>query len=225
MNAEFFKIDFILNNPINLLTLPKIRGYLGHQFKDNPWFHQHQDNKVLYRYPFIQYKVLNNHLTLLGLQEGAQTLQKVCSQIKEFHLDNEQTLYVKATHTNHYFFNPKPLKTYTIYQFLTPYFALNKKNYQTFQNLSTMAQKKEFFNKILTGNILSFLKSLSIWVESQIIVDIFLEKSQIITFKGQEFTGLKAEFACNFDLPSFIGLGKSVSRGFGTIINRSQKNM
>jgi hypothetical protein len=30
-------------------------------------------------------------------------------------------------------------------------------------------------------------------------------------------TGFKGMFAVNFELPDYIGLGKSVSRGFGTI--------
>jgi len=29
--------------------------------------------------------------------------------------------------------------------------------------------------------------------------------------------GFKETFAVNFELPNYIGLGKSVSRGFGTI--------
>jgi hypothetical protein len=29
--------------------------------------------------------------------------------------------------------------------------------------------------------------------------------------------GFKGTFAVNFELPDYIGLGKSVSRGFGTI--------
>lgn len=33
-------------------------------------------------------------------------------------------------------------------------------------------------------------------------------------------TGFKGTFAVNFELPDLIGLGKSVSRGFGTVQRR-----
>lgn len=33
----------------------------------------------------------------------------------------------------------------------------------------------------------------------------------------QRKAGFKGTFAVNFDLPDLIGLGKSVSRGFGTV--------
>ena len=35
--------------------------------------------------------------------------------------------------------------------------------------------------------------------------------------KGVRMVGFKGTFAVNFELPDYIGLGKSVSRGFGTI--------
>lgn len=38
-----------------------------------------------------------------------------------------------------------------------------------------------------------------------------------IGLTGAEMTGIKGTFAVNFDLPDLIGLGKSVSRGFGTV--------
>jgi hypothetical protein len=38
-----------------------------------------------------------------------------------------------------------------------------------------------------------------------------------VRLKGVGMTGYKGMFAVNFELPDYIGLGKSVSRGFGTI--------
>jgi len=32
--------------------------------------------------------------------------------------------------------------------------------------------------------------------------------------------GFLGKFQVNFNIPDYLGLGKSVSRGFGTIINR-----
>ena len=36
-------------------------------------------------------------------------------------------------------------------------------------------------------------------------------------FKGQTMLAFKGEFVINADIPDGLGLGKSVSRGFGTV--------
>lgn len=38
-----------------------------------------------------------------------------------------------------------------------------------------------------------------------------------VRLKGVGMMGFKGAFAVNFELPDYIDLGKSVSRGFGTI--------
>lgn len=222
MPLDFFKADLTLSEPIDLMTLPKIRGYLGRQFQEDSFFHQHEDEKLAYRYPLIQYKALNRRLTLLGIQEGSQSLKNALSKIEILELDN-RTLKVEKIDTAEWQFEPRPLKSFQIYEFKSPYFAFNEKNYAQYQVLHDLKERKKFLNKILTGNILSCLKGLGIWVSERIETDLFLEKAKIIEFKGQNFTGIEGEFACNFLLPPFIGLGKSVSRGFGTILNRSRK--
>jgi hypothetical protein len=57
---------------------------------------------------------------------------------------------------------------------------------------------------------------------------VHLEKEQIIQtdtqlkqtkaiLKGKQMMGFKGIFKANFMIPNYLGLGKSVSRGFGTI--------
>ena len=74
-----------------------------------------------------------------------------------------------------------------------------------------------FLEKILVGNTLSCLKGLGIFVD-------YLIESYLVSFRtytvrahGNPFEAFSARFYLNVDLPNFIGLGKSVSKGFGTI--------
>jgi len=39
-----------------------------------------------------------------------------------------------------------------------------------------------------------------------------------VSLKGVAMMGFKGSFAVNFNLPDYIGIGKSVSRGFGTVV-------
>ena len=69
----------------------KLRGYFGNLFKEySPLLHNHYETGELrYKYPLVQYKVLDKVPTLVAIKEGAQLLtcnQQLClpkfSQLK-----------------------------------------------------------------------------------------------------------------------------------------------
>ena len=70
--------------------------------------------------------------------------------------------------------------------------------------------------KILIGNLLSASKSLGYEVPNTIKADLRVrpKKSVLKDTKIMTFTGT---FVVNFEIPDYLGLGKSVSRGFGTV--------
>ena len=37
----------------------KLRGYIGNKYKEYDILHNHDDNKFIYRYPLVQYKIIN----------------------------------------------------------------------------------------------------------------------------------------------------------------------
>ncbi|MEW6006895.1 MAG: CRISPR-associated endonuclease Cas6 [bacterium] len=43
------------------------------------------------------------------------------------------------------------------------------------------------------------------------------------SLKGTPMLGFLGDFSINFDIPDYWGIGKSVSRGFGTIVRNIQK--
>ena len=63
---------------------------------------------------------------------------------------------------------------------------------------------------------MAIAKTFQYFVESKIIVKTDLKETSI-KFKGKGMIGFFGTFQVNFKLPDYIGLGKSVSRGFGTI--------
>jgi hypothetical protein len=54
----------------------KLRGYFGNMFQEySPLLHNHlESGESAYRYPLVQYKVINRIPTLVGLNEGADLL-------------------------------------------------------------------------------------------------------------------------------------------------------
>jgi hypothetical protein len=159
---------------------------------------------------------------VIGINEGAKIFYKVINSFDSFVLAN-QTLNITGTQIDVSNFKVHLTNSYTIYKFLTPYFAFNQKNFKRFKNAGTMKERKELIDSILAGNILSFLKSINVWLKKKLFVDFFYTRSRRIHFKEILVNGLMGEFAANIKLPDFIGLGKSTSLGHGVILNRQRE--
>ena len=72
--------------------------------------------------------------------------------------------------------------------------------------------------RTLVGNILSMAKGLDYVVTSQIRLDIGRMRHRMRTVKGVNMLGIECDFMVNFAIPDYLGLGKSVSRGFGAVV-------
>jgi hypothetical protein len=107
---------------------------------------------------------------------------------------------------------------------LTPWFPLNQDNYDDYEALETFEAKEEELERILTGNILSQAKGLDYWIDNRLKVELdFYSLKRPVYHKGVKFHGFKGSFTVNFNLPDYLGLGKSVSHGFGTV-KRAENN-
>jgi hypothetical protein len=102
------------------------------------------------------------------------------------------------------------------YEFITPWIALSQNNYQRYLE-SKREQRRELLRRTLIGNILSASKGLDYVVLEEIKVAIGGLHRRKCELKGTPFIGFLGRFMVNFMIPDYMGLGKSVSRGFGTV--------
>lgn len=193
----------------------KLRGFFANKFNNYLLLHNHLgNNKFLYQYPRIQYKTINHTKIILGLAEGVDVLQSIYNQYDQI---------VLAGHTYQIFSKEISLKIEDFgiapenikYKFLAPWFALNGENYQRYKNYN-YSERTDQLKSILIRNIMAIAKTFQYFVDSKIIVNTNLKETSI-KFKGKDVIGFLGTFQVNFNLPNYIGLGKSVSRGFGTI--------
>jgi hypothetical protein len=193
------------------VTPVKLRGFLAHLFANISEFHHHSDNS--YHYPLIQYKRIEKKLAVIGIDKFAEIvfqnisgLDHITTETQKIPLNNieiKNSVYVVE-------------QTSGKYKFTTPWLALNEKNYTKFKELKNN-EKKSFLEKILVGNILSLLKGLKIFVDYKITISITKSNSIQVTAHQNKFAGIYAEFECNVTLPDYLGLGKSVTKGFGVV--------
>ena len=71
--------------------------------------------------------------------------------------------------------------------------------------------------RILVGNIISMSKGLGYTVPGQIEANIFDLRKIHTKLKGTHMLAFLGTFSVNFEIPDYWGIGKSVSRGFGTV--------
>ena len=205
------------------LDLPRrqahwLRGYLGRLFEQHsPLLHNHYaDGSLRYRYPQVQYKIIDGLPLLLGLHEGAELLHTLFLQIKELQLGEQHyTLSAKKMQQDHALLGLS--ESLHRYQFVNPWLGLNERNYARYQKASAK-ERQELLQKILVGNILSFYKGMGLRLAAgeRILLSAQL-KEKAVKFKNQRMLAFTGIFTTNALLPTHVGLGKSVSRGFGTL--------
>jgi len=194
----------------------KLRGYFAKTFGDeSDLFHNHnEDGSAIYRYPRIQFKVTDGYPMILGIQEGAKLLVDRFISLKEIVI-NEKVYPLQQKNLISGIAQIGISDDLHNYTFLSPWMALNQKNYQVYQQSDT-TEKQRLLKKILIGNMLSFYRAIDHMVTENIMVS--LQTNQITTsFKNQKMLAFKGQFTANVVLPDMIGLGKSVARGYGTI--------
>jgi len=193
------------------VTPSMLRGFLAHLFAHITEFHHHSDNA--YHYPLIQYKRIDGKLSVVGIKEFADVVLKNTSNLGHITTKTDKIpLNNVAIKSRSYQLKQIPGK----YIFVSPWLALNNENYAKFKNMKK-ADKKPFLENILVGNILSMLKGLEIFVDYEIATIITKFKSVQVSTHNNRFVGIYAEFVSNTLLPDCLGLGKSVTKGMGTV--------
>lgn len=201
-----------------------LRGFFANKFQEYVLLHQHlAGNTYIYKYPYIQYKNINGYPMIIGIKDGVDVLKNIYNKNATLNLNGqiyeimEQNIELSDVTFGA---TEKPLS----YSFLTPWLALNEKNYEKYQKLGTWAKRKEMLEKILIGNIISMSKSLGYTVPAPIEARIIKIKEVKTKLKGVPMLGFLGDFSVNFEIPDLWGIGKSVSRGFGTVRRQTKEN-
>jgi hypothetical protein len=184
----------------------------------SPLFHNHSAEGYRYAYPLIQYKRINGHAAVIGINEGSSAVVQLLSNNPPQCLQiGRRTAPVCETNIN-----TKEVKMEcdnTLYSYeIKHWLPLNQYNYKMYQQKRGIVEKLAMLESILVGNILSFAKGVGIFLDKQVrccITDI--QQGDNVQYKGVELTSFNARFECNIPLPEYIGLGKSASLGNGII--------
>ncbi|MDD2439752.1 MAG: CRISPR-associated endonuclease Cas6 [Methanosarcinaceae archaeon] len=214
MKIKTLNLTLVPNKKVDV-DAAKLRGFFARKFNEYILLHQHKCDKTLYRYPLIQYKILKGIPLVLGINEGVEVLQEIYNKYDQLELagNTYEILERKASVTEQ---ELGLSEEYYTYNFETPWFALNQENFKDRYKKITPDKQEALLRRTLIGNLLSMSKSLGYTVPGQIKCETQLQAGRG-RMKGVRIATFNGKFMVNFKLPDYFGLGKSVSRGFGTV--------
>ncbi|MDR1809893.1 MAG: hypothetical protein LBR34_05770 [Prevotella sp.] len=215
-------------NDITRREIPLFRGAVVAILQNNNvLFHNHTDGGFRYAYPLIQYKRINGRAAIVCVEEGTESIGDFFSGIRHldtFRLGNRSIALesdtVKADKILIQLWDD--VFSYTIRKWL----PFNSENYNKFQQIAELKERIAFMEMILTGNILSFAKGVGIRFERELSCSIAdMEEKEPMRYKGVTFSSFDMLFRTNVSLPNYIGLGKGVSHGFGTVVRMNNNEV
>jgi hypothetical protein len=217
MEIEVTELRLSLGRPLAPWEATLLRGHFGRAFADETALHHHRpDGTLVYDYPRVQFKVVDRTALLVGLAEGGEAVERVWREADRAVLGGEELPVLEATLTRRREAlgecgEPRP------YRFASAWLGLNQENHRRHDAATTDAERRELLGRVLVGNCLSLAKSLGLRVAARLAADASGLRPVPVRLKGVPMLGFVGTFAVNFALPAGLGLGKSVSRGFGTI--------
>ena len=173
-------------------------------------------------YPDIQFKVIDNRPMIVGYGKGLQILAEVFQKVNYFELNQrrvdvpEKSIQIVETMIGE-------TEEFYKYSFLTPWMALNQSNYQEFRQLN-FVEREVKLKRILWGNLRALAHGFGYWIPDPEEVKVRGDfRMKTGNFKGNAMLTFTGEFSTNFHIPDYLGLGKQVARGNGTVVKNKEK--
>lgn len=209
---------WIFGAPISRFEIPLLRGAVIKATGGGVLLcHNHDGERLRYAYPLVQYKRMEGRAAMVLVDEGLDaTARYFGGKALEVTLgERKTTLELLHAETNVTDFG---LREDCVGYSLRQYLPFNQKNYEEYLRTDSLAARIAMLERCVTGNVLSFAKGVGVRLEERVDVRLTaVSAPSACRYKGVKMMGFDMELKANVTLPDYIGLGKGVSLGFGTI--------
>ncbi len=214
---RYLSIHF--DTPIMAYDIRKFRAAVIEKSKrKSDLFHNHKsDGSSIYRYPLIQYKVIDKRPMILCLNEATDDIH--------YFLENRDFDLLIGKNTIKFSIEDIHLK-YTSLQTwnedfrynILNYLPFNSENYKEFQKIEFELERSKFIQDRLFSHMYATIKHMKLPTPVDLRVKIEkIKGSKYIEHKGVFHQSYHINFRTNLSLPNYIGIGKGSSVGFGII--------
>ena len=214
---RYLRIQF--DAEIAAYEVPAFRGaVIAKAGPEHILFHNHlNEREYLYGYPVIQYKRIGRNPALVCVDYGVDEVHHLfANQDLEVRVgERPVTLTVRNLQMDQYTLQIwQKTFDYRLYNWL----ALNQDNHRAYQDLPDELSRIAYLENILKANILSFAKGMKWNVDRTIQLRIDeIMRAKLVPYKKQRLQAFDIRFRTNVFLPDYLGLGKGVSMGYGTV--------
>lgn len=206
-------------NEIEFQAIPFFRGAVIASLEEkNILFHNHDEDKLRYSYPLIQYKRIHKKAAVMGVGKGIEVISQLLNS-KDFNyqIGNEQ-VKMRIESVNAHDNEISLTNDVDCHYRLRNWLPLNSENYKQYQETESMVERVQILERVLVGNIFSFLKGVGIYLEERLnLVITNIQEQHPIIYKDVKLIGFDIEFKTNIQLPQYIGIGKNASVGCGIL--------
>jgi hypothetical protein len=214
MILRMYTISLEPEHPLRF-SIEELRSLLNKKLADYSALHKDNTAGFIHRYPVLQCKLVKGDLIVTGISQGADCLINLI-QDEEVLGTGENTCRVTARDPA---IRSEPFgtaDTVIMYEFQTPWLALNQQNAKKFYDLNGKPQRDAFMQKLLTTHLNTLAKSLDykITVPVSCEAKVRFKRERIDRENVMVFLG---KFRTNLQIPDNLGIGQSVSQGYGTI--------
>jgi len=201
-------------------SLEELRSFFHIKSADYTLLHKDSAPGFIHRYPVVQCKQVKNTLMVIGIGQGAYLLQEISEGNEEVRSGGTScTIYGRDPENRKEEYGISEI--IRTYEFLTPWLALNQQNAKKFYDLKGKPERDAFMQKILSGHLGTLARSLDYDLPAPLSCTsrVRFRRERIDRENVMVFLGT---FSTNLRIPDYLGIGQSVSQGFGTIRCRDQ---
>jgi hypothetical protein len=192
-----------------------LRTFLNKNLAEYSALHKEDAAGSLHRYPVLQCKQVKGDLMAIGISQGAGCLRELTHDKATLGAGESAcriTSRDPAVRSELFGITETP----GTYEFQTPWLALNQQHAKKFYDLNGKPQRDAFMHTLLTTQLNTLAKSLDYEMTSPVSCEAKvrfkrerIERENVMVFLGK--------FRTNLHIPDYLGIGRSVSQGYGTI--------
>ncbi|MFA5268202.1 MAG: CRISPR-associated endonuclease Cas6 [Methanoregula sp.] len=214
MILRMYTITLEPEHPLRF-SVEEFRSFLNKKLADYSALHKDDSAGFIHRYPALQCKQVKGDLIVTGISQGAGCLDQLTRD--EAVLGAGENICRITARDPAIRSEPFGIADNVfLYEFQTPWLALNQQNAKKFYDLNGKPQRDAFMLKLLTAQLQTLAKSLDYEIPIPITCEAKvrfkrerIERENVMVFLGK--------FRTNLQIPDYLGVGQSVSQGYGTI--------
>jgi hypothetical protein len=186
--------------------------------------HNHNGNEGYHhRYPLIQYRIKDGKAAIFATQDGVEALQRALAssdwqlrwkdkphmlQVEDLRMQKDEVQLLNQ---------PRHYQTYRAQ-------LLNTENFQKWQAAEGMIERAALLEKQVGNYVMVALWALGWEEKGNVVVKLQqIRHQQPVRCMGKEVLAFDLTFSANVVLPELIGLGRSVSHGYGWTVQQRTK--